>query len=280
MSRKSHNIQAKSTQEANPQLILERMREGAYLANPVLGVKDLLRIDLDPKQKEVVNALFLGKKHMVSLRGGHGIGKTFLSGVIANLFLDIFIPSKIIITGPSSKQTRLQVWSYLNQVWQTNILRDNIEWLKTKMYVKGAEEEWFASWVPCKNPKNVEGYHGENLLWIVEEAKGVPDAVFESIHGALSQANNYFYISSTCSAPQGYFYETHTKKLDQWDVFKIPSWESPRVSPERIEGWIKEWGEDSPIYQARVAAEFPDEDTFTMVPLSWLLRSVEDEEDE
>ena len=175
----------------------------------------------------------------------------------------------------TSRQTRLQVWSYLNQIWQTNFLKDKIEWLKTKMYIKGYEESWFAAWVTSKNPKNAEGFHGENLLWIIEEAKAVQDAVFEGIHGALSQTNNFIYISSTCSVPSGYFYETHTSKADMWDPFKFASWESPRVSPEKIEIWRKEWGEDSPIFQARVAAEFPEESTYSIVPLSHLLRAVE-----
>lgn len=263
----------------NPKIILERMAEGAYIADPVLGIKDMLQTELDSWQQDVVRTLFLGKKKRVSVRAGHGVGKSRLASIIVHYFINSFMPCKVIATGPTSKQTRLQYWSYLNDVWQLNFLKDHIEWLKTKMYFKGHEEQWFAAWVPSKNPKNVEGFHGENLLWIIEEAKGVADAVFESVQGALSQSNNFFYISSTCGLAKGYFWETHTQRLDQWDVFKIPSWESPRVAPEKIEIWKKEWDEDSPIFQARVAAEFPAEDDFCLCPLSWLLRSIEDDDD-
>lgn len=263
----------------DPRIILERMAEGVYRTDPALGAKDMLGMELDGWQRDVINTLFLGEKKRVSVRAGHGVGKTVCAATIAHLFLNTYMPCKIIATGPSSKQTRLQFWSALNDTWQKNFLKDHIEWLKTKMYFKGHEEQWFAAWVPSKNPKNVEGFHGENLLWIIEEAKGVADAVFESVQGALSQSNNFFYISSTCGLAKGYFWETHTQRLDQWDVFKIPSWESPRVAPEKIEIWKKEWGEDSPIFQARVAAEFPAEDDFCLCPLSWLLRSIEDDDD-
>lgn len=180
----------------------------------------------------------------------------------------------------TSRQTRLQLWGYMNQVWQTNFLRNKIEWLKTKMYIKGYEESWFAAWVTSKNHKNAEGFHGENLLWLIEEAKSVQDAVFEAVQGALSQINNFIYISSTCGSPLGYFYETHTSRTDQWDTFHIPSWKSPRVSPEKIERWRREWGEDSPIYLARVAAEFPEESMYSIVPMSHLLRAVESDDDD
>ena len=205
---------------------------------------------------------------------------SFTAAVITQIFLNNYPGARVLITGPTSRQTRLQIWGYQNQVWQTNFLKDKIEWLKTKMYIKGYEESWFAAWVTSKNPKNAEGFHGENLLWIIEEAKTVQDAVFEGIQGALSQINNFIYISSTCSVPHGYFYETHTSRTDMWDTFHIPSWKSPRVAPERIESWRKEWGEDNPIFQARVAAEFPDEDSHVIVPLSHLFRAVEDNDSE
>ena len=143
------------------------------------------------------------------------------------------------------------------------------------MFVKGFEEAWFVAWVASKNPKNAEGFHDENLLWIIEEAKGVADAVFEGVQGALSQANNFFWISSTCGPPLGYFYESQITRKDQWDAFKVPSWESPRVSPKQIEMWRNEWGEDSPVYQARVAAEFPDTMDSLLIPYSHLLKSLD-----
>ena len=242
---------------ANLQLILERTQQGAYLIDPALAAKDQLGLDLDPWQKDVITTLFRGEKKRVSVRAGHESGKTLEAAAITHIFLNNFPDSRVLITGPTSRQPRLQYWSYLNTIWQTSLLRDKIGWLKTKMYMKGYEESWFATWVTSKNHKNAEGFHGENLLWIIEEAKSVQDAVFEGVQGALSRPNNFIYISSTCGHPSGYFYETHTSRTDQWDTFHIPSWNSPRVSPEKIEVWRKEWGEDSPVFQARVAAEFP-----------------------
>ena len=43
--------------------------------------------------------------------------------------------------------------------------------------------------------------------------------------------------------------------------------------------WVEErkkvWGEENPIYQARVLGEFPDAEEDTLIPLSWIERAVE-----
>lgn len=257
------------------QQILERAHEGIYLADPVLAAKDMLRAELDPWQERVIRKLLLGEKKRVSVRAGHATGKTHLSGLITNLFIDLYAPCTILATGPTGRQVRSQFWNYVGKIWQNNFLKDSIEWQKTKMFVKGQDQDWFAMWMSSsKDHKHIEGYHAENLLWIIEEAKGVNDVVFEAVQGALSRPNNFLYISSTCGPAKGYFYETHSSRLDMWDVEHVPSWTSPRVDPEKLERWKKEWGEDSPIYQARVAAEFPEEDEYSICPLSWLQDSV------
>lgn len=181
----------------------------------------------------------------------------------------------------TGKQTRSQFWSYMSDIWQKSIFKDQIQWQKTKMYVKGEqnEENWFALWVTSKEPKTIEGFHGpvegRNLLWIVEEAKTVHNGVFEALAGALSHDDNYLYISSTCGTARGTFFDTHHSLRHMWETEHIPSTESSRVTAEKIELWKLQWGEDSPVYRARVLAEFPEDDDMSVAPISWLERSVQ-----
>lgn len=187
----------------------------------------------------------------------------------------------------TGKQTRTQFWSYLNDAWNDSVFKDDIEWQRTKMFVRGEENEenWFATWVSSKNPKNMEGYHGplgngRNLLWIIEEAKGVQDAAFEALSGALSGEDNFLYISSTCGSPTGHFYKSHMTLKNLYETEHIPSTESPRVSEKQIDIWRSQYGgEDSPIFQARVMANFPDDDEFAVVSLQQLEKAVEGDDD-
>lgn len=286
-----NNVDIEPLQEPNLNKVLERMASGIYAADPALWVKDALGYDLDQWQKEAMRVLFLGKRYKedavglgrVSIRAGHGVGKTLLASIIAHYFLMNFVPSKVAITGPTGQQTRRQIWSYIHTVWRRSVFRDQIAWQATRVCVKGAEEEWNIVWMTSREPKHIEGYHGplegRNLLWIIEEAKGVQDAVFEAISGALSHEDNYWYVSSTCGPPRGMFYDTHHSLRHLWDTIHIPSTASPRVSMKQIEMWKRQWGEDSPIYKARVLAEFPEDEDQVICPLSWCMRAVEEQEE-
>ncbi len=206
---------------------------------------------------------------------------SYLSSRLAVQFLMTHIPSLIIATGPTGKQTRSQFWSYVCMAVANSVFADDIECLATRVFVKGKNaEEWKIIWVTSKEPRTIEGFHGENLLWIVEEAKAVGDPVFESLSGALSQENNYLYVSSTCGPPRGHFFESHTRLRHLYDTAHVPSTESSRVSPEKIQLWKEQWGEDSPVYKARVLAEFPEEDDSAIASLSWLVRAIENPNDD
>lgn len=211
---------------------------------------------------------------------------TYLSSRLTLQFLMNYIPSIAVATGPTGKQTASQFWSQLSIAVNESVFRDDIEVLKTRLFVKGerSEDEWKALWVPCKEPRTLEGFHGpvggKNLLWVVEEAKVVPDPVFESLSGALSNENCFLYVSSTCGPPRGHFFDSHTRLRHLYDTEHIPSTESRHVSPEKIRLWREQWGEDSPVYRARVLAEFPEEDESSIASLSWLTRAIENQDDD
>lgn len=187
----------------------------------------------------------------------------------------------------TGKQTRNQFWSELITVCEKSVFADDIECLKTRIFIKGIkemEEKWKMIWVTSKDPKTIEGFHGslegKNLLWMIEEAKAVADPVFEALSGALSHKDNFLYLSSTCGPPRGHFFDSHTRLRHLYHAHHIPSTLSSRVSPEQIQIWKDQWGEDSPVFRARVMAEFPEEDESAIASLTWLLRAVENPEED
>jgi hypothetical protein len=267
--------------------VIYNMTQGVYANDPAQWVPDATGYVLDEWQKRVFRKLFkVDGKGRMSVAASHGAGKTLIAGLLTHYFLCNFIPSKVAITGPTGKQTRAQVWSYISAVWNRSVFKEDISWYRTKMAMKIAEEEWFATWLTSKEPKSIEGFHGpddgKNLLWIVEESKGVADGVFEAIQGALSHLHNYWYISSTCGVASGFFFDTHNLKRAEWETERVPYTESSRISIEQVKKWAATWGRDSPIFRARVMAEFPEEDEKIIVPLVWYDRAIErrDEPDE
>lgn len=279
--------------------VMGRMAEGVYWEYPEQWVPDATGYILDPWQKELMRKLFIGssapkgasmmswggeKKARLSCKASHGSGKTLMSAVLTHFFLCNFFPSRVAITGPTGKQTRAQVWNYISAIWNRSVFKEEMDWYRTTMTFKISPGEWFATWLTSKEPKSIEGFHGpdegKNLLWIVEESKGVADAVFEAIQGALSHEHNYWYISSTCGTASGFFFDTFHSKKELWENVSVPYTESSRISLEQVKKWEKTWGRDSSIFKARVLAEFPEEDEKCICPTSWYQRAVIREDDD
>ena len=273
--------------------VIRRMAEGLYLEFPEQWVPDATGYVLDEWQKNIIRKLFIGnnpppgadifswypeKKARLSLRAAHSCGKTFMASILTHFFLCNYLPSRVAITGPTGKQTKSQVWNYIQTVWSRSVFRDDIEMYGTTMKFRESPAEWFATWLTSKEPRSIEGFHGpndgENLLWIVEESKTVADAVFEAIQGALSNEHCYWYISSTCGSASGFFFDTFHSKQSLWENTKVTYKDSSRISLDQIRKWEQSWGRDSSIFKARALAEFPEEDDKILVPLSWCERAI------
>ena len=192
--------------------------------------------------------------------------------------------SKVPTTAPTfEKQVRDIFWAEIHRWVRPSALARGLTVSQTRMAMKGFEEEWFAVGMSAERPENLEGFHAPYLLYVIDEAKGVSDAIFDGIQGALTTDAKLFLIS-TPGARLGYFHRVFTKRRSTWRTFHIPClgrWEngravpsdfpvSPRISPEWIAARKEEWGESSPVYQARVLGEFPDEGDDTLIPLSWI----------
>ena len=49
---------------------------------------------------------------------------------------------------------------------------------RTKVYMIGNEERWFAT-AKLQPDENMQGFHEDYMLFIVDEASGVPDPIME-----------------------------------------------------------------------------------------------------
>ena len=74
----------------------------------------------------------------------------------------------------------------------------------------GYKETWFATAKAATKPENMQGYHEKNMLFIVDEAAGVADNIFDAILGTLSGENNKLLILGNPTKTTGEFHRSHT----------------------------------------------------------------------
>jgi hypothetical protein len=115
-----------------------------------------------------------------------------------------------------------------------------------------------------------EGWHNENLLVIADEAKTIPDAIFEAIERC--QPTRLLLLSSPggCS---GFFYEAFKSRRKFFQQHTVTAYDCPHISAAWIAEQIEKYGPDHPLIRSMVHGEFMSmgEDG-AVVPLAFVER--------
>lgn len=140
--------------------------------------------------------------------------------------------------------------------------------------LKLATGEAFA--VASDQAELIEGAHADHLLYIFDEAKAIPDGIFDAAEGAFSGPGEVYALAiSTPGEPIGRFYDIHRHKpgYEDWWTRQVTLQEAiqaGRIAQEWAEQRKRQWGESSAVYQNRVAGEFAANDEDSVIPLSWI----------
>lgn len=239
-----------------------------YRKDPVLYCKEILKFTPDEWQAKVL--IDIAYHRRVSVRSGQGVGKTGLEAAVTLWYLTCFPFPKVIATAPTRQQLHDVLWAEINK-WQTKsvILKKILKWTKTKIYMRKHEERWFATARTATKPENMQGFHEDFMLFIVDEASGVADPIMEAILGTLSGANNKLLMCGNPTRTSGIFYDSHHKDRDLYKTHKISSLDSPRTSKENIEMLKRKYREDSDVFRVRVLGEFPKAEADAFIPLEF-----------
>ena len=224
--------------------------------NPVEFVKEILHAEPDAWQVEALNSV--AQNSRTAIRSGHGVGKTALESWTIAWFLLTRPYAKVVSTAPTIRQLYDILWSELSK-WlkRSPLMTELFEWQKTKVVMKGVPEQWYAVARTAARPENLAGFHATHLLFVIDEASGVADEIFEAVEGALTGEDNRLLICGNPTRNSGFFKRAFTADRDLYYTMKVSSADSGRVSNEYCQRLIKSYGEDSDVVRVRVLGEFP-----------------------
>lgn len=219
-------------------------------------------------QQEVLRAI--PKHDRLSIRSGHGVGKgAFISWIVLWALLthdDVKIP----IAANSQNQLRDNNWPEITK-WHKRLpeeLQKQVEIQKERVFIKVAAEAAFAvaRTASKNNPEALQGLRGTNTFYIIDEASGIDDIVFEVAQGSLSSPGAKAILLGNPTRASGFFYDTHHKLRGRWKTFVVSSEDVPRARGH-IDDIIAAYGKGSNKYRVRVLGEFPTADDETVIPL-------------
>lgn len=238
-----------------------------YKDRPVEFVKDIIGVTPDDIQGEILESV--ANNQLTSVRSGHGIGKSALESWLIYWYMCTRPFPKIPCTAPTKHQLHDILWAEVAK-WRTPAIQTEIEWTQEKLYMKSNPENWFAVPRTATQPDALQGFHADHLLYIIDEASGVKDVVFEPVLGSLSTQDAKLIMCGNPTQLSGFFFDSHNKNRTIYKTFKVSGENSKRVSKDYIQMIIDMYGLDSDVYRVRVAGEFPKAMPDSFIQLDWV----------
>ncbi len=237
--------------------------------DPVAFVRECLGAEPDAWQVDVLNAF---REHQrIALKACKGPGKSTVLAWIAWNFLLTRPHPKVVATSITGDNLRDGLWTELAK-WQgrSPILRELFDWTTTRIQAKDHPETWFASarqWSKSADPSSqadtLAGIHADRVLFLIDEAGGVPDAVAAAAEAGLATGlETKLVIAGNPTLLSGPLYRASTRERSLWYVKEItgdpdaPD-RAPRISIQWAREQIEKWGRDNPWVLVNVFGEFP-----------------------
>lgn len=236
-----------------------------YWDNPVWFAEDMLNFYPDPWQEKVLMDLAAHPK--VSVRSGQGVGKTGLESIAVIWYLCTRPFPKVVATAPTRQQLYDVLWAEIAKWLSKSKVERLLRWTKTKIYMDGYEERWWATARTAVRAENMQGFHEDYMLFVVDEASGVADPIMEAILGTLTGYENKLLLCGNPTKTSGVFYDSHHTDRDVYKTHKVSSMDSPRTSEENINMLLKKYGKDSDVARVRIFGDFPKGEADSLISL-------------
>ena len=290
--------------ELDPQALYTARK--VWWEHPEVFARDVLGITLYDKQIEIMNSV--RENRITTVASCNAAGKTGTAGIIVPWYLLCHDESIVITTAPTWRQVKDLLWREIATRYEKAKQR-GVELFPSAPNVVSLQisPNWYAVGVSSKDPTRVMGYHADSghLLAIGDEASGIEEGIFGGIDSVLtSSLCRALYIGNPVSG-SGRFRESHkpgylSNKINI-SAFDTPNFRANNlkteddviraietnqdlklpypqlISPIWVYERIKIWGQNSPMYQAKVRARFPDVGENTLIPLSQIEAACTDE---
>lgn len=245
-----------------------------YRDRPVAFVEDLLLrnypdFKIEKWQKRFLKAVARGERR-ISVRAGHGVGKSAACAWALIWFMFTRFPQKSVLTAPTESQLFDALFSevkrWLNEL--PDFMRQQVEVTSNRVFLKAAPESSFMSarTSSAERPEALAGVHSDHVLLVCDEASAIPEPVFEAASGSMSSFQATTILISNPTRNTGLFFKTHHELMASWFRLHVSCVGSRLVAPDFIQQTLETYGEKSKAYHVRVLGEFALAEDDVLIP--------------
>ncbi len=265
-----------------------------YRDDPVRFFREVLGCEPWPKQIQIIEAIRDYKR--VAVKSGHKVSKSHTAAGIALWFYCSYDDARVVMTSTTARQVDDILWrearmmrarsglcaeckaenrerTQLDQIAVPCIHSAVIDGEMGELARTGLKSDDFreVKGFTAKEAEAVAGVSGKNLLYLLDEASGIKQEIFDAIEGNRAGGARVAMFSNP-TRTVGEFYDAFNSKEDFYHCITVSSEETPNVvygddDARAIPGlatreWIEEkkdeWGEDSALYKVRAKGEFAE----------------------
>ena len=270
--------------------------------DPVQFSRTWLKRRLWAKQQEI--AVSVQNNLLTAVKGCHACGKTYEASGLPLWWLIRHKHGKVFQTSPTLRQVKT-FWKEVKLAWNEGYVSQ----LLPEPSTTGLEvnEDRYALGASSSAGVNIQGFHGQDVLIVADEAPGIDADIWDSIEGIRAGGRVRVLELGNPVVPSGHFFDAFARGRGIYNCISISAFDTPNLQDETTglpltfeslmemsEGrlnyspfpflitrrWVKEryivWGPDHPKFRSRVLAEFPSESPYQVFPLAWIERAKRD----
>jgi len=230
-----------------------------YAADPALFCREVTRAGFYGRQEEYARALLRHRR--IAVLGANSTGKDYATGHLVWWWLTAHYPAKVVIMAPTHRQVHDIVWREVRQAYAEarGVIGGTMQPRASRWEY---DDDHFMVGFAVSDPLAIQGYHSPNLLVVLSEAHGIPQAEIDSVKRLNPRA---IVMTGNPLSAEGEFHDAFHERADLYHTIQISAFDTPLDDPrpgmvtrEIIEERKDEWGEDSPLYRASINGEWPE----------------------
>jgi hypothetical protein len=247
------------------------------------------------RQQQILEAV--AEYQRVAVVSGHKVGKSTAYAILALWFYCSFPNARVVITATTDNQVNGIIWREIKRLVRSAAIPIPGAPCAIRANTGLTHPETFSEirGYTAKEAEAIAGVSGSHVMYLVDEASGVEDFIFQAIEGNRAGGNAWVLLCSNPTKADGEFYEAfHSKSRDTigdagYYNIHVDSRESPNITGEwrdleewcetkrgsgdwawrkrtkpvpglATAGWVaekqREWGEDSAFFNVRIKGSF------------------------
>lgn len=202
-----------------------------------------------------------------AIASGHGVGKSCLVSWIILWAISTLPDTRGVVTANTETQLKTKTWAELGKWFHMFIGKELFKLTATAIFAKDEAHErtWRIDMVPWseRNTEAFAGMHnqGRRILVVFDEASAIPDIIWETTEGALTDENTQIIwcVFGNPTRNTGRFKDCFEggRFTKFWSHNRVDSRTVSFTNKEQIAKWIDAYGEDSDFTRIRVYGTFP-----------------------